>query len=267
MMKDTVSIGDFKDDLTQGIKSGINFITAAANPLAAAVTAAGNGLMPNTPKPTGADVYNKLKTTQATAAAQMPVKQDPVLARALAAGNQVYQALRNAGVPDPAATFATFQAYHESQAFNDYKFLQYNNPSGIKYAGQSGAYPIPNNPNNYAAFNSLADWAKSMRYEITKKANPAGAATLEDYAARLKQNGYYEDSYDNYLSGLKRARLVLRTMPAAEWGYNPQMDYNPNTGASTPKKDLRGEWEQLPTWAKGALLVTTGVVLISAIKK
>ncbi len=259
-MRDTVSIGDLNtEDLKAGVKTGLDFLTAAANPLGAGLTAAqkyfAHGTVPATSIPQPA----------VPAKASIPVKKDPVLSKALASGNEVYQALRNAGISDPAASFATFQAYHETKAFTDPKFLNNNNASGIKFAGQAGAYKILNSNLNYAGFNSLADWARSMAHEITKKSNPAGAATLEDYVARLKPNGYYEDSYNNYLHGLKAARLVLRTLPAAEWDYNSQMDYNANTGVSTPKKDSL-EWNDLPLWAKGGIIGVGALLAISAIK-
>jgi hypothetical protein len=196
-----------------------------------------------------ASVYNK-------AAAALNPKPDPVYSAIFGPAGKVHAALTAAGIKEPAATFGTYQAYHETAAFKDPKFTRYNNASGIMYAGQRNA---KKGANGYAYFNTLADWAHAMAHEMTKKSNPAGAKTIEDYVARLKKNGYFTDTTDNYLHGLTRARLVLAAIPAADAADNTT-NYNPNTGISTPKMD--STWFKAHPLATGVILTVGGIVVI-----
>jgi len=153
--------------------------------------------------------------------------------------NKIHQALISSGISEPAASYATYQSWHETKGWpKSYAlYWQHNNGSGVKYAGQHNAVKLPH---GYAGFTDFSDWIASFVHELKKKANPAGAKSLEDFAHRLKQNGYYGDSEENYLKGLKRARLVLSTMPAADNAYG-------NPAAGTP------EWEQ---WIKDHKVIT-----------
>lgn len=184
------------------------------------------------------------------------VKLDPVYNAIFAPARKVHTALISAGLKEPAATFGMYQAYHETGAFKDPKFTQHNNASGIMYAGQKGA---TKGTNGYAWFNSLASWAAAMKHEATKGTNPAGATTIEDYVTRLHNNHYFTDSVSNYLSGMKRARLVLAAIPAAD-AADGTTDYNPDTGISTPKKDL-GWFAKHPIW-DGVILTVGGILII-----
>jgi hypothetical protein len=151
-----------------------------------------------------ADVANKIKNV-----AVESNKTKQLLDYVNTEASDVYR-LMKARIKDPGASYSVYQSYHETQAFSDYKWKQYNNGSGIMYAGQSGAYK---GRNGYAYFRTRDDWANAFAHELTKGSNPAGATTLENYVHDLKLNGYYQDSESNYLSGLKRARLVIKLFP------------------------------------------------------
>lgn len=186
---------------------------------------------------------------------------DPLLKYVYSQADQVH-GLMSSRLPEPGATFSMYQSYFETSAWSDAKWKEHNEGSGIKFANQHGA---TKGANGYAYFEGSmgrAHWADAFAHELKKGANPAGAATLEDYVARLKKNRYFESSEALYLSGLKRARLVLSAMPAAEWNYNANTDYNPNTGISTDKKEsIEAWWDGLPWYEKGAAL---GISLLLA---
>ena len=185
---------------------------------------------------------------------------DP-LQYALQQAAQVSQ-LMAARLPQPGATFAMYQSYHETSAFTDYKWKDHNNGSGIRFAHQKGATA---GKNNYAYFDTRENWANAFQHELTKKSNPAGAKTLEDYVARLKANGYMEATASDYLSGLKRARLVTRALPASEWDYTDKKDYNTDTGISTDKPDTDGILNNMLKWAKEHPLQATGAAALTII--
>lgn len=183
----------------------------------------------------------------------------------------VHSVLKSVGIPEPAASYALYQAYHETGAFKSPLYTQHNNASGIKFAGQAGA--VKGN-NGYAYFNTLKDWANSLRYEISKGSAPIKATTLEDYVQRLKQNRYFEDSTGNYESGMKRARLVLKSLPAemraGPTNSGPTADFQQPADKDIPgsidyaKKEneaMKKMWSDLPLWAKIAA-AAAGVVLV-----
>jgi len=111
-----------------------------------------------------------------------------------AQANKLHDLLVSKGIPEPAASYGTYSAYHESGAYSSPLYKLHNNATGIKYAGQAGA--VRGN-NGYAYWpGGLQGWAAAYAHELTKGTNPAGAKSIEEFAARLKKNRYYEDSYD-----------------------------------------------------------------------
>lgn len=169
----------------------------------------------------------------------------------------------------PARRFMLYQAYHESGAFSS-DLSKFNNLTGIKFANQPGA-TRGTTPNHYANFNSLNAWADALVKIISRGGDnaPILAKTVEDYAHRLKENKYYEDTEDNYLHGLTRARLVLDAIPAEEEAtasltsapvanlYN-KPHFLPNM------TEIKQKWQVLPLWGKVAVVVG-GVFVIKKI--
>ncbi len=203
------------------------------------------------------------------------ITEDP-LQRVYAAATKIHSELKKLGIPDPGASFATYQTYFETGAYTNKGWNEYNNASGIKFAGQRNAVKTNN---GYAKFNTLADWARSFKHEITKKSNPAAAKTIEDYNKRLIANRYYEANPDQYLAGLKRARYVLKSLPASEragvdksgnWQDKRDMDIPgsksyPNTpGSADYNKYDPKNW---PQWLQIAAAATAGIIIIKTVGK
>jgi len=142
----------------------------------------------------------------------------------------IHNALVAAGIPEPAASYATYQVYHETGAFTNAGWKKYRNASGIMFAGQRGA---TKGPNGYAVFNTYQDWVNAFKYELTKGAAPAQAQSLEDYNNRLVANRYYTANASDYLSGMKRARLVLKIIPSTD-----RAGFDPASGTRQAVQDL-----------------------------
>lgn len=177
--------------------------------------------------------------------------------------NAVHDALTRAGLPEPAASYALYQAYHETGAFKSPLYLQHNNASGIMFAGQNGA---TKGTNGYAWFATLDDWAHAMQHEATKKANPAGATSLEDYVHRLKANGYFTDTEANYVEGVKRARLILKDLPAeGRAGLQPDGSTQATQDLDIPGSKnyvLLDKEKSALDWAKKNPIPATGIALV-----
>lgn len=120
----------------------------------------------------------------------------------------------NPGLPDTLARLVVSQAQHETGNFTSNFFRSYNNAFGYSaIAGaryQSGAGSLADNGKPIAVYPSLEnsvyeiiDWIYRRRNEGKFPALDT-ITTPDQYAALLKQSGYYGDTVVNYAAGLKR---------------------------------------------------------------
>ncbi len=115
--------------------------------------------------------------------------------------------------------FLLAQVAHETGGFKSH-VSSVNNYSGIKFSAKSkiqGEYDSGiKSPegNNYSGFDSINDWANRYYAIINKGAMPLNATTIEDFANRLKKNGYFTDTIANYTKGLQSwAKSLKMTLP------------------------------------------------------
>lgn len=110
------------------------------------------------------------------------------------------QIARSLGV-DPSWVYGQF--VHETGGFTNRGALDLNNLAGIKEPGGK----------DYRKFSSVQEFADyyTQLLRNPRYSGAAGAKTDAEFFRYLKQGGYFEDSYDNYLSGARRG----------ESGYNP----------------------------------------------
>ncbi len=216
-----------------------------------------------------------MTSKNSTPADHAPVYQltsDDTLTPAIQQG-KIVLGLMSSRLPATAAQFATYQSYFETAAFAADLWKLHNNGSGIKFAGQKGAVKGANGFAWFPGADGRSNWADAFKHELTKGSNPAGAKTLEDYVSRLQANHYFgNDNPNTYLSGLKRARLVLAAMPADQHA-DGTTDYNTNTGIETPKpvsfiQSLEDKWNAATPLEKGVVIgVPTLLIFVSVLKK
>ena len=183
----------------------------------------------------------------------LPVKDRIIPAGKKITANQVQQTtlldtaghmlglIRAAGIKPPADLFCLFQMYHETGGFTSALFLHYN-ACGIKFANKSGASQGPGS-NYYAYFTSWEPYMATYKKILEKGANPLGAETLEDFAHRLKLNGYYEVSEADYLAGLLRAQKALKGFTTGAAAYQE------------PENAFMKWWHGLPWYGKGGVIL------------
>jgi len=126
-----------------------------------------------------------------------------------------YDLFAGLGVPRSAIPFLIAQVALESNNFRDHKVLDHFNPSGITWINkpyQKGATkgnPLPQKETGgklvyYARFDSLQSWARDyLRILSLGKNKPLQAQDIEDYANRLKANGYFKSDLEPYKKALK----------------------------------------------------------------
>ena len=123
------------------------------------------------------------------------------------------------------------QLYHESGGFNSQLSRENNNFAGLTQEEPNGEdNKQPDGGNYYRKFDSPEQFADSfanylLRY---KEDGILDAQTPEEYAAALKHGGYYTDSVDNYVAGIKSGmeNFGASGVPGARYG-------NRNTASST----------------------------------
>lgn len=129
-------------------------------------------------------------------------------------------ALVNNGIKQPILNFALAQILLETGRFTRRSAVATlnNNYTGIKFlnkpyqvaergseapASETKGLPINSPLKYYAKFKDMNAWAKDYKRILSFGAKPINATTIEDFAARLKQNGYYGSSQVTYEKLLK----------------------------------------------------------------
>lgn len=123
--------------------------------------------------------------------------------------NVIRALLISQGMPDIAATFAAAQVLFETNGLTSNVSKADNNLSGILFINKpyqvatKGVARPRSEGGNYAHFDSVRAWAKDfVRILKLGKEKPINAITLEDFVRRLKQNGYFASSEQNYYKGV-----------------------------------------------------------------
>lgn len=100
---------------------------------------------------------------------------------------------------DPSLIYG--QWYHETGGFTSRLAREDYNFGGLTTTKDMGpAYKQPDGSLWYMSFNSIRDYADY--YKRVWGNDIRGAGSAEEYAANLKREGYYGDSYENYVAGM-----------------------------------------------------------------
>jgi len=120
----------------------------------------------------------------------------------------------NAGVPPALANIIVAQAKHETGNFSSRFFVQDHNGFGYSYYSgspyQTGAGGVADNGQSIAQYATIEDSTKEIidwlyrRMREGKFPDLRTITTIEEYAVRLKNAGYYGAPVTEYLAGLKR---------------------------------------------------------------
>jgi flagellum-specific peptidoglycan hydrolase FlgJ len=122
--------------------------------------------------------------------------------------------LKKNKVPESAIPFLISQIIFESNWFTSDPYLLDNNPGGItwnpNYKNRPGASigrkRPPNEGGNYVRFDSYDSAAKDYVRIVNingAAGKPVDSTSYQDYAKRLKVNGYYVSKESEYTAGLK----------------------------------------------------------------
>lgn len=206
----------------------------------------------------------KVKKAGGGKMAQELAMMDPEYTRIYLETNKIIAAMKRQGIANDVLAWVVYQTAHETNNYKSDLYLKHHNASGIKFAGQKGAVK---GTNGYAWFpGGLNDWATSMKYEITKGSNPAGAKSMQEYVQRLKQNGYFQDTLENYYNGLARAEGVIKKKPAAYVkALADQKEFAAKFKQDLQDIDKDTSWfKKHPIWT-GVIAAVGGIVVIKAV--
>jgi hypothetical protein len=133
--------------------------------------------------------------------------------------SSIYSSLQAQGFPATTIRLAISQVMFETGVFaNKQRASKGNNFSGITYSGSAAqlatgaqksdiALPAAEQPKTgakvyYAKYPSILNWTKDYLRILSRGAKPIQAATPDDFAKRLKKNGYYTAQESVYAKGL-----------------------------------------------------------------
>lgn len=100
------------------------------------------------------------------------------------------------------------QARHETNDYKSNLYVKYNSLFGMKvpsrrpFDGEIG--PVAPDGGRYAMYKTKAQAAKDYLNLLRYNRFPINLANVETFVQRLKNDGYFTDTYNNYLNGLKR---------------------------------------------------------------
>ena len=141
---------------------------------------------------------------------------------------------------DPSLIYG--QWYHETGGFTSKLAREDFNFGGLTTTTNRGAaYKQPDGSLWYMSFDSVHDYAEYFKRVWGNDIRGAGSA--EEYAANLKREGYYGDSYENYVAGMYGGMQHIPASAAPlEYKEPTLLD---GTYASLPAANgiMPGEWE------------------------
>jgi hypothetical protein len=139
------------------------------------------------------------------------------------AGEALKGALSAYGYPSTMLPILLAQVAHETGGFNSILSTEDNNLSGIKFVEQSGATKGRKSPegNYYAKYANTTLWAKDYLRILSKGGQnaPIKATDSTDFVNRLKDNGYFTDTLENYQKAIKSwSATVAKILPTIGTG-------------------------------------------------
>lgn len=131
--------------------------------------------------------------------------------KAIDTANIIYNTAISTGINNLVASFIVSQAAHETGGFTSDLFNRANNAFGMTVPKlRKSPFIIaadkkqPDGSGNYAKYLNVQDSTKDLIHWFTYNGITLNTITSpEQYANVLKSKGYYGDTVQNYLSGLK----------------------------------------------------------------
>lgn len=155
-------------------------------------------------------------------------------------------AMRYGAKANGLAAWAAAMLMHESADGSSNVAKSCNNYGGITFAGQKGAVKCDRAQSTsegglaYAGYPNfgkfLADYVRILKLNRSGQGAPWSAKNLREFVTRLKLNGYFGDSIDNYYNALA-AKLKKYFRPAAAKASvkTAQQERGENKGAKLPQ--------------------------------
>ena len=115
------------------------------------------------------------------------------------------------GIPAITGDIIYAQWLHESEGFTSELCHEYHNFAGLTQVEDNGL-PQPDGDYFYMKFDSVKDFADYFAFYLSLY-KPDGiyrVYSLEDYISCLKNGGYFGDTYENYLNGVRSWLATIR---------------------------------------------------------
>lgn len=117
--------------------------------------------------------------------------------------NLIYGILLARGFSMITAGYITAQAAHETNDFTSPLFGRANNAFGMKFPEIRRTTAEGKTFNSYAKYRTVPDSVEDYILYWKHFAHPERYNNIEEFVARLKDKGYFEDKEETYLRGVK----------------------------------------------------------------
>jgi hypothetical protein len=104
---------------------------------------------------------------------------------------------------EDARLIITAHAMHESGVFSSRVFLEDNNAFGMHFPEKRETTAITQDEKNFAVFNSVSDSIDDLKLWFESHNESMEIDRPAAYAAKIREYGYYTDSYASYAASMK----------------------------------------------------------------
>jgi hypothetical protein len=125
----------------------------------------------------------------------------------------IQQILRGAGYSPNTARIVAAVSRHETGNYTSHVFKTLNNMFGMRYPRIRETTALyESRDSKYSVYSSPADSVRDLVLYLSAGRYPFHVDNARDLVSLMKQKGYFEDSFENYLQGVERALPNVATL-------------------------------------------------------
>lgn len=116
---------------------------------------------------------------------------------------EIVRIVKYSGYGDSIASYWVKVAKFETGYFTSKRFVQHNNPWGMRYAYKRNKTCMGKTPKGFAHYCTKNDGYWDIILYMRAREFPKEFSSLEEFTRFLKSKYYFEESYNYYYGGLK----------------------------------------------------------------
>ena len=117
----------------------------------------------------------------------------------------IQKILRESGYSPEMARLVAAVSRHETGNYTSHVFKTLNNMFGMRFPRIRQTTALYESDSKYSVYADPSDSVRDMVLYLDARRFPADIDTAFDLVTEMKERGYFEDSFENYLRGVERA--------------------------------------------------------------